>query len=160
MKLVTLQRKEVLDIINSTGEYIPDSTYNLMPDEYPEMFEEYAKSTGIKINAAVWAWHTADYKRADCLPDMELINSMESFYHDENKTIAILLDVPDDLVFLTDAYAWASYVSDPLEIRIENPYLWDAKVNWSAVEYVQAIFPTIKKEYILEYIELDRVDNR
>lgn len=155
MKLVTLKRKEILDTISLTGEYIPDPVYNFMPDKYSEMFEEYAKHTGIKISAAIWAWHTAAYKRADCISDIKIINNMKNFYYDENKTIAILLDVPDDLVFLTDAYAWASYTSDPLDIRLKNPYLWAAKVDWNKVEYVQAIFPSIKKEYILEYREID-----
>lgn len=155
MKLVTLKRKEILDTISLTGEYIPNPAYNFMPDKYSKMFEEYTKHTGIKIRAAIWAWYTAAYKRADCVSDIQLINSMKNFYYDENKTIAILLDVPDNLVFLTDAYAWASYTSDPLDIRLKNPYLWDAKVDWNKVEYVQAIFPSIKKEYILEYMEID-----
>ena len=155
MKLVTLQKQEVLDVINSTGEYIPNPKYNCLPSEYKEMFEAYSKKTGLEINAAIWAWHTVGYKRVDNVPNMALVGEMESYYHDKNKNVALLLDVPDNLVLLTDAYSWASYVSDPLEIRLENPYLWDVKVNWSAVEYVQAIFPTIRKEYVLGYVKLD-----
>lgn len=160
MRLITLQNKQVLDTINTKGEYIPDSKYNLMDDGYKEMFEQYNKKIGIPIEAAVWSWYVVNFERTDKLPNDELLGYMENFYSDDSKDIAILLEVPDELVFLSDAYAWASYVADPPELQKENPYLWDAKVNWdNSVDMVQAIFPSIKKEYIVDWMEINRPKN-
>lgn len=157
MKLVTLQNKRVLDIVNTKGEYIPDSKYNLMDDGYKEMFEQYNKKIGIPIEAAVWSWYVVNYERTDKLPDNTLLSYMENFYSDDGKDTAILLEVPDELVFLSDAYAWASYVVDPPELQKENPYLWDAKVDWdNSVDMVQAIFPSIKKEYVIDWVDIDK----
>lgn len=157
MRLITLQNKQVLDTINTKGEYIPDSKYNLMDDGYKEMFEQYNKKIGIPIEAAIWAWYVVNYERTDKLPDSILLSYMENFYSDDNKDIIILLEVPDELVFLSDAYAWGSYIADPPELQRENPYLWDAKVDWdNNVDMVQAIFPSIKKKYIIDWVEIDR----
>lgn len=157
MKLVTLQNKRVLDTINTKGEYIPASEYNLMDDGYKEMFYQYNRKIGIPIEAAVWAWYTVNFERTDKLPNNTLLSYMENFYSDDSKDIALLLDVPDELVFLSDAYAWGSYIADPPELQKENPYLWDAKVDWdNSVDMVQAIFPSIKKEYVIDWIKIDR----
>lgn len=157
MKLVTLQNKRVLDVINAKGEYIPASKYNLIDDEYKEMFEQYNRKIGIPIEAAIWAWYAVNYERTDKLPDNNLLSYMENFYFDDSKDIAILLDVPDEIVLLSDAYAWGSYIADPPELQRENPYLWDAKVDWdNNVDMVQAIFPSIKKKYIIDWVEIDR----
>lgn len=156
MKLVTLQNKRVLDNINAKGEYIPASKYNMVNDEYKEMFEQYNRKVGIPIEAAVWSWYVVNYERTDKLPNNTLLSYMENFYSDDNKDIALLLEVPDELVFLSDAYAWASYVADPPELQKENPYLWDAKVDWdNSVDMVQAIFPSIKKEYVIDWVDID-----
>lgn len=157
MKLVTLQNKRVLDIINTKGEYIPASKYNLMDDGYKEMFEQYEKKVRIPIEAAVWLWYVANHERTDKLPNNTLLSYMENFYSDDSKDIALLLDVPDELVFLSDPYGWASYVADPPELQKENPYLWDAVVDWdNKVDMVQAIFPSIKKEYVIDWMKIDR----
>lgn len=157
MKLVTLQNKRVLDIINTKGEYIPASKYNMVDDEYKEMFEQYNRKVGIPIEAAVWSWYVVNYERTDKLPDNTLLSYMENFYSDDNKDIIILLEVPDELVFLSDAYGWASYIADPPELQKENPYLWDAKVDWdNNVDMVQAIFPSIKKEYVIDWVDIDK----
>lgn len=157
MRLVTLQNKRVLDIINAEGEYIPHPKYNFMDNEYQEMFEQYSKKIGIAIEAAIWAWYVVDYERTDKLPDNTLLSYMENFYSDDNKDIIILLDVPDELVFLSDAYAWGSYIADPPELQKENPYLWDAKVDWdNNVDMVQAIFPSIKEEYVIDWMKIDK----
>lgn len=156
MKLITLQNKRVLDIINAKREYLPASKYNMVDDEYKEMFEQYNRKIGIPIEAAIWAWYAVNYERTDKLPDNNLLSYMENFYFDDSKDIAILLDVPDEIVFLSDAYAWGSYIADPPELQKENPYLWDAKVDWNNVDMVQAIFPSIKKEYIVDWVEIDR----
>lgn len=157
MKLVTLQNKRVLDIINAKGEYIPASKYNMMKDEYKEMFDQYNRKVGIPIEAAVWSWYVVNFERTDKLPNDELLGYMENFYSDDSKDIAILLEVPDELVFLSDAYAWASYAADPPELQKENPYLWDAVVDWdNKVDMVQAIFPSIKKEYVIDWVGIDR----
>lgn len=157
MKLVTLQNKRVLDIINAKGEYIPASKYNMVNDEYKEMFEQYNRKVGIPIEAAVWSWYVVNYERTDKLPDNTLLSYMENFYSDDNKDTIILLDVPDELVFLSDAYAWGSYIADPPELQKENPYLWDAKVDWdNNVDMVQAIFPSIKKEYVIDWVDIDK----
>lgn len=150
MKLVTLQNKQILDEIESKGEYTPNSKYNMM-EEYEEMFEQYKRKTGIIINAAIWAWYVFDYEKMDKIPSKSIINSMENFFYDPNKNLILLLEVPDSIVMLSDAYAWASYISDTGEERIMNPYKWDADIDWDngAVMDVQAIFPTIKKEYII-----------
>lgn len=159
MKLVTLQNKRVLDIINAKGEYIPASKYNMVNDEYKEMFEQYNRKVGIPIEAAIWAWYTVNYEITDKLPNNNILSYMENFYSDDNKDIAILLDVPNELVLLSDAYAWGSYIADPPELQKENPYLWDVKVDWNNVNMVQAIFPSIKKEYVIDWAEIDR-DNK
>lgn len=156
MKLVTLQNKRVLDIVNTKGEYIPASKYNMMDDEYKEMFGQYNRKVGIPIEAAIWAWYAVNYERTDKLPDNTLLSYMENFYSDDNKDIIILLDVPDELVLLSDAYAWGSYIADPPELQRENPYLWDAKVDWNNVNMVQAIFPSIKKEYVIDWTGINR----
>ena len=157
MKLITLQNKRVLDIINTKGEYIPASKYNMMEDEYKEMFYQYNRKIGIPIEAAVWAWYVVNYERTDKLPDNTLLSYMENFYSDDGKDTAILLEVPDELVFLSDAYGWASYIADPPELQKENPYLWDAKVDWdNSVDMVQAIFPSIKKEYVIDWVDIDK----
>ena len=160
MKLVTLQNKRVLNIVNTKGEYIPASKYNMMNDEYKEMFEQYEKKVGIPIEAAVWAWYVVNYERTDKLPNSNLLSYMENFYSDDSKDTIILLDVPDELVFLSDAYAWGSYIADPPELQRENPYLWDAEVDWdNRVDMVQAIFPSIKKGYVIDWVEIDK-DNK
>ena len=157
MKLVTLQNKRVLDIINTDGEYIPFPKYNLMDNEYQEMFEQYNRKIGIPIKAAIWSWYVVDFERTDELPNQKLLGYMENFYLDDSKGIVLLLDVPDELVFLSDAYGWASYIADPPELQKENPYLWDAKVDWdNNVDMVQAILPSIKKEYVIDWVEIDR----
>lgn len=155
MKLLTMQNKQILDDIESKGEYIPNSKYNMM-EEYQEMFEQYKKKTNMPINAAIWAWYVFDYERINKIPSKSIINNMQNFFYDPNKNLILLLEVPDSIVMLSDAYAWASYVSDTDEERIKNPYKWDADVNWDkGVENVQAIFPTIKKEYMVDWIDID-----
>lgn len=157
MKLVTLQNKRVLDIINAKGKYIPASKYNMVNDEYKEMFEQYNRKVGIPIEAAVWSWYVVNFERTNKLPDNTLLSYMENFYSDDGKDTAILLEVPDELVFLSDAYAWGSYIADPPELQKENPYLWDAKVDWdNSVDMVQAIFPSIKKEYVIDWVDIDK----
>lgn len=157
MKLVTLQNKRVLDIINAKGEYIPASKYNMVNDEYKEMFEQYNRKIGIPIEAAIWAWYAVNYERTDKLPNNTLLSYMENFYSDDSKDIALLLEVPDESVLLSDAYAWGSYIADPPELQKENPYLWDAVVDWdNNVNMVQAIFPSIKKEYVIDWMKIDR----
>lgn len=157
MKLVTLQNKRVLDIINTKGEYIPASKYNMMKDEYKEMFYQYNRKIGIPIEAAVWGWYVVNFERTNKLPNDELLGYMENFYPDDGKDTAILLEVPDELIFLSDAYGWASYIADPPELQKENPYLWDAKVDWdNSVDMVQAIFPSIKKEYVIDSVDIDK----
>ena len=159
MKLVTLQNKRVLDIINTDGEYIPLPKYNLMDEEYKEMFEQYNRKIGIPIKAAIWSWYVVDFERTDELPNQKLLGYMENFYLDDSKGIVLLLEVPDELVFLSDAYAWGSYIADPPELQKENPYLWDAKVDWdNSVDMVQAIFPSIKKEYVIDWVDIDKGD--
>lgn len=156
MKLVTLQNKRVLDTVNTKGEYIPASKYNMVNDKYKEMFDQYEKKVGIPIEAAVWAWYVVNYERTDKLPNNTLLSYMENFYSDDSKDIALLLEVPDELALLSDAYAWGSYIADPPELQKENPYLWDAKVDWNNVNMVQAIFPSIKKEYVIDWMKIDR----
>lgn len=157
MKLVTLQNKRVLDIINAKGEYIPASKYNMVNDEYKEMFEQYNRKIGIPIEAAIWAWYAVNYERTNKLPNNTLLSYMENFYSDDSKDIALLLEVPDESVLLSDAYAWGSYIADPPELQKENPYLWDVVVDWdNNVNMVQAIFPSIKKEYVIDWMKIDR----
>ena len=154
MKLVTLQNKQILDEIESKGEYTPNLMYNMM-EEYQEMFEQYKKKTNISINAAIWAWYIFDYERMGKIPSKSIINNMQNFFYDPNKNLVLLLEVPDSIVMLSDAYAWASYISDTDEERIKNPYKWDAVVNWDkGIENVQAIFPKIKKEYIIDLMNI------
>lgn len=157
MKLVTLQNKRVLDIINAEGEYIPHPKYNFMDNEYQEMFEQYSKKIGIAIEAAIWAWYVVDFERTDKLPSDKLLGYMENFYSDVSKDTILLIEVPDELVFLSDAYSWGSYIEDPPELQRENQYLWDVKVDWdNDVDMVQAIFPSIKKEYLVDWNEIER----
>lgn len=158
MKLVTLQNKRVLDYIKNKKEYKPDEEYNFMIDLYVDMFQEYLKRTDIDIDAAIWCWHTVEYIRTDKMPDSRMIKYMENYFNDKNKKLAILLDVPRELVLLTDAYAWASYASDSEEDRLSNPYRWDTDVEHSNnVSHIQGIIPTLKPEYILEYKLIDDI---
>lgn len=100
MRLVTLQNKRVLDIINAEGEYIPHPKYNFMDNEYQKMFEQYSKKIGIAIEAAIWAWYVVDFERTDKLPSDKLLGYMENFYSDVSKDTILLIEVPDELVFL------------------------------------------------------------
>lgn len=160
MKLVTLQNKRVLEEINNGIEYFPDKKYNFMGEPYTEMFKEYYKKTGIAIKAAIWCWHTVEDIRNDKIPNSKMILYMEDFYYDDDKDIVILLDVPEEIVMLTDAYAWSSYASDSEEDRLSNPYKWDTDVEHSNnVSHIQGIIPTLKPEYILEYKLIEDIKN-
>lgn len=160
MKLVTLQNKRVLDYIKNKNEYKPDEKYNFMIDPYVDMFQEYLKRTDIDIDAAIWCWHTVEYIRTDKIPDSKMIKYMEDYFNDKNKGVAILLDVPRELVLLTDAYAWASYASDNEDDRYDNPYKWDIDVEHNKkVSHIQGIIPTLKPEYILEYKLIEDIKN-
>ncbi len=153
MKLLTLQEENILEIIKENKEYKPNKKFNICNSDhaYNDMFNYYHKLTGIKLDSSIWAWHTVDYDRVDKLVDNTIINEMKSYYDNNDQNLLLLLDVPDNLVYLTDAYAWGSYLGDTPEERKLNPYLWDIPVNLYKTSHIQAIFPTIKIEYIIDY---------
>lgn len=156
MKLVTLQKEEVIEILKKGKEYIPNASYNLIPEVYEEMFRYYNKINGTNINSAIWLWYKVNWVRTNKLPSKETLGQMKNFYNDEKKTVVLLLEIPDEVCYLIDAYSWGSYAADTKEERLSNPYIWDAKVDWEKeVDFVQAIIPTIKPEYLIYYKKVE-----
>lgn len=155
MRLLTKQSIKVIEDTMKNGEYIPKKECNFMKDgSYEEMFEHYEKETGIKIESAIWSWFKIDGELANNLDEIDTkLRAMNSYYENKNQNVVILLDIPDELVYLTDAYAWSSYLSDSDEDRELYPYNWQPELNWyeAPIDYIQAIFPSLKKEYIIDY---------
>lgn len=157
MKLITKQNIAVLNEILETGSYKPDPKLNLMTHrEYEEMFLHYKEETNISIDAAIWSWYRADNIRMDNLDNLQdKIAIMDDFYKPAKNSQAVifLLEVPDEIVYMTDAYTWSDYIADTPEDQLLYPYNWHPKVplQQSDIFYIQAIFPTIEKDYVLDY---------
>lgn len=148
MKLITIQHPDVFDQLERDGIYYPDPNKNML--YYTEIFKEYYKQKNIAIKAAVWAFYSIEDVKCNEL-NGEIIGRIISNLPFLEDGIPILLEVPEEYVFLSDFYAWADYIEDINEgLDYVEPINWDAKVDWDELSTVQAIIPYIKSEWVID----------
>lgn len=148
MKLITIQNQDVLKQLENDGIYYPDPNKNMFC--YTEIFKEYYKKKNKPIKAAVWAFYSIEDVKCNKLDDkiIRCIISNLPFLEDG---IPMLLEVPEDYVFLSDFYAWAEYIEEISEgLDFVEPINWNIKVDWDKLSTVQAIIPCIKETWVKE----------
>lgn len=153
MRLVTIQNKEVLDIINETGTYKVDPSklaYQRLLPNYETMRD--IMNENLKTNSdnlPIWCYLQLNGET----PPLDL--GCEDYYHKGtsglNENVVLLeLVVPDDQVFLTDYYSWTDY----LFFTNEEPDEHDSKIsldnlhNYNLNDTVQATIFNITKDMI------------
>lgn len=148
MKLITIQHPDVFDQLERDGIYYPDPNKNML--YYTEIFKEYYKQKNIAIKAAVWAFYSVEKIKCNKLDD-KIIGKITSCLPFLEDRVPMLLEVPEEYVFLSDFYSWASYVEDINEgLDYVESINWDTKVDWDEVQTVQAIIPYIKSEWVID----------
>lgn len=149
MKLLTVQHEKVLEIINNEDIYKADKElcryYHNTPGCYNELIKRLNNETPI------FAW----YKLCG-VSELDFSKKTIDLAGGKgiDKGIWMLLEVPDDLVLLSDFY---DYV-DMMFLEREGPDDFKDLPTWESVfEYIdkenrdiQAIIPYIKKEWIIE----------
>lgn len=179
MILWTMQPRYILDLVQTTGVYICDPERTTMPEftkQYDWLAERMTEKVGpppAGVRYPVWAWYKQRGKHKK--PDLR---SERWCYGPGNEDYVCLeLDVPDELVVLSDFDIWHivlcdSLISDTEEEDKQQDAYWNAlpeaekaiykSKNWERVfittpmhndwtkrgELVQATFWELKAEYI------------
>lgn len=146
MKLVTFQHPKVVEILDENKIYYPNPDGN--SNEYTDIFYQYSKKFGKTIKSAVWAIYRVDGIRCDKLDNI-IIGKILSTMPFLEYNVPMLIDVPDNIVMLSDFYSWSSYIQD-LNDGLEDiePINWDKEINWDEIVTVQAIFPYLKLKWV------------
>ena len=146
MKILSFQHKSVLDKILSTGEYKCDyisRTHKSSPLIYNKLRTDMNKQLKEKCINPIFGW----YRVIDdeiVFNDETINRALQMVSFDHNNYIALLLEIPESYVLLTDFYEFA----DMRLFEEEHP---TAVIELSYKIYddeVQATFPVIKKEWL------------
>lgn len=155
-RLISIQNKEVLDIIESQGVYRP--LINLVRCEelkimYEDMIRLMYKSIPIeKPYAPVWGF----YRLNNELPPEDIYNKVyygkcPSPLTEDKDLVMLVLDVPCTEVLLTSFYEWTDY---PYTCSVED--ILKHSRNYEDSYEVQATFPKITKDMIVRVIYPDK----
>ena len=178
MKLWTIQKEEVLEILERDGIY--KTNINLVDN--PEFFNAYdwlntylekKEKRPEDVSYPIWAWYRRDSKEKK--PDLRHAGYETS----GTKCVCIELEVPDDIVLLSDFDYWHWVLNNWWLDDSTNEEEWDKNQEWFETlsreeqeklkrkswekifdisiidngwqkkgQYVQAVFWELKKEYV------------
>jgi hypothetical protein len=165
-RLISIQNKEVLDIIESQGVYRP--LINLVRCEelkilYEDMIRLMYKSIPIeKPYAPVWGF----YRLNSELPPEDIHSKVyygkcPSPLTEDKDLVMLVLDVPCTEVLLTSFCEWTDYIyfkkypnEDPYTCSVED--ILKHSRNYEDSYEVQATFPKITKDMIVRVIYPDK----
>lgn len=151
MKLLTIQSKEVIDIVNRDGIYFADkhksTYYKISPGCYNELMNR------LDGKCPIFAWYKINGNNASLNDDIIKLADSRGV----GTGVRILLEVPDNEVLLSDFYNY----SDMIFLETEGAYDFKDIPTWEDVfDYVdenvldiQALIKCIKKEWIIKYEE-------
>ena len=153
MRLITIQNKEVLSIINETGVYKVDPcklAYQRLLPNYETMRGIMNKNLKISSdNLPIWCY----LKLGGETPPLDL--GCEDYHHKgtsglNDNVVLLELVVPDDQVLLTDYYSWTDYLFFTNEEPDEHnsKMSLDNLLNYNLNDTVQAAIFNITKGMI------------
>lgn len=157
MRIITFQSKEILSIINKTGEYIVDQNklayLRLLPN-YKVMRDIMNDKININSNSIpIWCYYRLEGEQ----PPLDL--NCELYHHKgtsglSNDVVLLELEVPDNQVYLSNYYCWTDY----LFFTNEEPNVLDSKLaldnleNYDMRDTIQATIFKITKDMIKSII--------
>lgn len=167
-RLISIQNKEVLDIIETQGVYRPLMDlvrWEELKIMYEDMIRLMFKSIPIeKPYAPVWGFYRLDNK----LPPEDIYDNIyygkgPSPLTDDKDLVMLVLDVPCTEVLLTSFYEWTDYIYFK-KYPDDNDYPYTCSVedilkhsrNYEDSYEVQATFPKITKDMIVRAIYPDK----
>jgi len=148
MILWTTQDRIVWENLKKNGIHFADIKYahRTLRNLYIRLLKENYPNE--QIESLVWAWQYLPYA-------YEVSTNDKNFFKKElvfKNEVVLKLNVPDNLVTLTNFYDWCRvYESAVLypDTIAEKKY-WDKMYKLDKREGIQAIFPYLKEEFILE----------
>ena len=167
-RLISIQNKEVLDIIETQGVYRPLMDlirWKELKIMYEDMIRLMYKSIPIeKPYAPVWGFYRLDNK----LPPEDIYDNIyygkcPSLLTDDKDLVMLVLDVPCTEVLLTSFYEWTDYIyfkkypeddDYPYTCSVED--ILKHSRNYEDSYEVQATFPKITKDMIVRVIYPDK----
>lgn len=166
-RLISIQNKEVLDIIETEGVYRPLMDlvrWEELKSMYEDMIRLMYKSIPIeKPYTPVWGF----YRLNNDLPPEDIHNKIyygkcPSPLTDDKDLVMLVLDVPCTEVLLTSFYEWTDYIYFKKYPNDDYPYTCSVEDilkhsrNYEDSYEVQATFPKITKDMIVRVIYPDK----
>ena len=156
MLLLTSQSKEVVDIINATGEYFVNTSKSLYYGHNPECYAQLTAKLGGK-HSPIFTWAQLQDTEIGLTFAASLGNPIAI-----TRSHWLLLDVPDEYVVLTDYFNYADMMwlkgNTEEEIlkefkgempRWDQVYIDKITPKWKYRD-IQGILSTIKKEWVVD----------
>ena len=131
MILWTIQPVEIMDIINTTGEFYCDkkssANYSELKDAYDWLvskMDERNITHPSNIELPLWAWHTRDWKHKK--PDLRLAEYTKR----GQRCVCIEFEIPDEDVLLSDYDNWHYVLNNAWFDDAKSDDEWDALHEW------------------------------
>ncbi len=166
-RLISIQNKEVLDIIETEGVYRPSMNlvrWEKIKPRYEDMIQLMYKNIPIeKPYSPVWGFYRLNNgSPPEDIYDVVYYNKGPSPITHDDDLVMLVLDVPCTEVLLTSFYKWTDYVDYKDSPYDDYPYTCSEDMilelckDYEESHDVQATFPKITKDMIVKVIYPDK----
>lgn len=157
IRLLTFQPKDIVEHIYEKGVYTPE-VYKERGEVYNGLVERFNEVKGRTNGGIIFTWERIDFEDIKDL-NKDLIDAANDKY-DCNDRVALLLEVPEEEIYRTSFYDYASMLcfewdgTDYVNASDYSDYEID-KERWNIdkVETIQTIIDRIERDWIIDMKE-------